>query len=105
MTHRLHIPQVVHEAAHSILEPRSEALRVDGHETLTQVGGSVRFLHPSPDIGSESRPCNSQSFIDATVVEAVATTAMGLRGRKEKFVKPVNLVISVWCSRFTFSGQ
>ena len=82
MTHRLHVPQVVHEAAHSILEPRSEALRVDGHETLTQVGGSVRFLHPSPDVGSESRPCNSQLFIDATVLSAVATTTLDLKGRK-----------------------
>ena len=81
MTHRLHIPQVVHEAAHSILETRSEALRVDGHETLTEVSGSVRFLHPAPNVGSESRPCNSQLFIYAPVLAAVAMITMGLRGR------------------------
>jgi hypothetical protein len=59
MTHRLHAPQMVHEAAHPVLEPRSEELRVDGHETLAQIGGSVRIFHPAPNIRSESRPYNT----------------------------------------------
>jgi hypothetical protein len=84
VTHWLHIPQVVHETAHSILETRSEALRVDGHETLTQVGGSVRFFHPAPNVGSESRSCNSQLFVYATVLAALATIKVALRGKHVK---------------------
>lgn len=62
-THRLHTPEVVHEAAHPVLEPRSEALRVDGHEALSQVGGFVRVRHPAPNVGSKSRPCVTNTVI------------------------------------------
>lgn len=63
MTHRVHAPQMIHEAAHPVLEPRSEELRVDGHETLAQIGRSVRVLHPAPNIRSESRPCNTVCYL------------------------------------------
>jgi hypothetical protein len=74
VTHRLHASEVVHESAHPVLEPRSEALRVDGNETLTQVGGSIRLLHPAPNIGSEGRSCKDHWLLVAIAMATARTS-------------------------------